>query len=167
MDEMMATWMKYAQPTDKHKFLERLAGKWNAQTKIWMQPDAPPMESTGVCENTMMMGGRYLQCAYSGEMMGQRFEGQAIDGYDNYNERYRGIWIDNMGTAMMVFEGQADDEGNVRTMNCKFNDMMTGQQTEMKSVTTIVSESEHRYESWRIAPDGSSFRNMEIIYTRA
>jgi hypothetical protein len=36
----------------------------------------------------------------------------------------------------------------------------------MKGVTTIVSDTEHRYVSWAEGPDGKMFQNMEIIYKR-
>ncbi len=68
-----------------------------------------------------------------------------------------------MGTIMMVFEG--DLEGDVRTMVCDYVDP-TGKPSKMKGVTTIVSENEHKYESWGQTPTGETFQNMEIIYTR-
>jgi hypothetical protein len=64
---------------------------------------------------------------------------------------------------MMVFEG--DCAGDVRTMISDYVDPM-GKQSQMKGVTTLVSDNEMKYESWAQAPDGEMFQNMEIIYTR-
>ena len=71
--------------------------------------------------------------------------------------------MDSMGTMMMVFEG--DCSGDVRTMMSDFTDPM-GNQSNMKCVTTIVSDNELKYESWAPGPDGKTFQNMEIVYTR-
>jgi len=67
VDERMAAWMKYAQPGDGHRFLRQLAGSWEASTKLWMEPGAPPMESTGSSVNERIMGGRFLKSDYTGE----------------------------------------------------------------------------------------------------
>ena len=116
MDEQMAAWMKYAQPGEGHRFLERLAGKWDARVKFWMQPGASPIESTGSTVNELMMGGRFLKSEYTAEFMGSPFQGMALDGFDNQKQKYVGLWIDTMGTMMLVFEGSCDDDGKVRTM---------------------------------------------------
>lgn len=164
MDEQMAAWMKYASPGEEHEFLKKLAGTWKAKVKWWMKPDDPPQESDGTANNEMILGGRFLQSRFHGATPFGDFEGMALDGYDRINKRYCGIWIDSMGTIMMVFSGQV--EGDVRTMTCDYTNPMTGKPSRMKGVTTVVSADEHRYESWAEGPDGKMYRNMEIVYTR-
>jgi hypothetical protein len=95
------------------------------------------------------------------------FEGIALDGYDNLNQKYVGLWTDTMSTMFMIFEGTADSAGKVRDMTSEFKDAHSGQMTKMKGKTTIVGPNEHKYESWAQGPDGEFFRNMEIVYTRA
>ena len=166
MPAEMAAWMKYMQPDENHEFLQRLAGKWNAKGKFWMQPGEPPMENEGTSESEMILGGRFLQTSYSGEFMGQPFSGMALDGFDRMNEKYIGTWIDTMGTMMMVFEGSIDEAGRARTMISEHKDPMTGEMAKMKGVTTIVSENEHKYEAYHQGPDGEWVKAMEITYTR-
>jgi hypothetical protein len=163
----MAAWMKYAQPGDGHRFLRQLAGSWKASTKLWMEPGGPPMESTGTSVNELIMGGRYLKSDYTGELMKMPFQGMALDGFDNRSQKHTGIWIDSMGTAMMVFEGACDEEGKLRTMIAEFTDGLSGRPARMKGVTTVVGENEHRYEAWTTGPDGESFKTMEIVYKRS
>ena len=164
MDEQMAAWMKYASPSEEHEFLKKMSGTWTAAVKMWMGPDGPPQESTGTATNELMMDGRFLHCRFEGQTPWGPFSGMAIDGFNRIDNKYQGIWMDSMGTIMMVFEGEAD--GNVRTMTCQYTNPMTGKPTKMKGVTTIVDENGHRYESWAEGPDGKTFKNMEIVYTR-
>ena len=47
MQAMMDTYMKLATPGEPHKQLASMAGSWNTKTKSWMEPNKPPVESTG------------------------------------------------------------------------------------------------------------------------
>ncbi len=47
-------------PSEAHKVLEPLAGKWNYTASFWMAPDAKPETSTGTSESEMIYGGRFL-----------------------------------------------------------------------------------------------------------
>jgi hypothetical protein len=164
MDEQMAAWMKFADAAEEHEFLKKMSGIWKSAVKMWMNPDDSPMESSGTATNELLMGGRFLQCRFESKTPWGDFSGLSIDGFNRIDNKYQGIWLDSMGTLMMVFEGEA--KGNVRTMISEYTNPMTGKPTKMKGVTTIVSENEHRYEAWAEGPDGKTFRNMEIIYTR-
>ena len=167
MDEQMAAWMKYAQPSERHEFLTKMAGTWNAKATFWMQPGAPPTESEGTMVNEMILGGRFLQSRYDANFMGSPFQGMAIDGYDILKVKFVGVWLDTMSTMMLQFEGDCDDAGEVRTMVAHYTDAMTGNPAQMKGATTIIGEDEHRYEAWQTGPDGNLHKSMEIVYTRS
>jgi len=57
MDEqaMMELWKQAATPGEPHKLFATLAGSWTTQTKEWMEPGKPPMESTGTAEAKMLL----------------------------------------------------------------------------------------------------------------
>jgi hypothetical protein len=160
----MAAWMRYANPDKEHEFLEKMAGTWSAKVKMWMGPNEPPQESTGTATNELVLGGRFLYSRFDGTTPWGEFQGLAVDGFNRIDNKYQGIWLDSMGTIMMIFEGEATD--NVRTMICHHTNPMTGKSTTMRGVTTLVDENTHRYESWAEGPDGKEFKNMEIIYER-
>lgn len=165
-DEQMAAWMKYAQPGEGHRFLEKLTGTWNASAKFWMKPGEPPMESTGTIVNEMVLEGRFLKSQYTSEFAGAPFQGLALDGFDNQKQKFVGMWIDSMSTAMFVFEGTCDEDAKVRTMIAEYVDPATGQPAKMKGVTTWVGKDEHRYESWNTGPEGEYVKTMEAVYRR-
>jgi hypothetical protein len=166
MEAKMAAWMKYSQPGEGHRFLEKLTGIWEARTQFWMQPGAPPKESVGTSVNELTLGGRFLKSEYASEFMGSAFQGLALDGFDNQKQKYVGLWTDTMSTLMLVFEGTCNDEGTVRTMIANFTDAASGKPAKMKGVTTVVSDDEHRYEAWNEGPGGDLFKSMEVVYKR-
>src|SRR5258708_39348846 len=104
----MEAYMKLAQPGDHHKRLGHLAGKWKTSGQIF-NPGQPPVEMSGTVESSWILGGRYLQELHTGSFMGQPFEGRSLDGYDNITKEYFSTWVDNMGTAVMIFHGRCDD----------------------------------------------------------
>jgi hypothetical protein len=162
-EEQMAAWMAVSAPSEEHGFLERMEGTWKAKTSFWMDPTQSPQVSEGTMTGKMILGGRFLQSNYEGNTPWGEFAGMALDGFDRIRNVYTGLWMDSMGTIMMLFEGECS--GNVRTMICEYTDP-TGKPGKMKAVTTIVSENEFKYESYATAPNGDTFKNMEVVYTR-
>ncbi len=85
---MMEVYNKLGTPGAPHKVLARMAGSWNTKTKSWTEPNKPPVESSGTCEQKMLLGGRFLQQEFTGDMMGSMFTGIGVTGYDNHTKKY-------------------------------------------------------------------------------
>lgn len=168
MDEkaMMAAWEKAGTTGESHKNLEAFVGTWETKNKYWMAPDAPPQESTGVSENRMVLGNRFLEMRYEGQFMGQPFTGIGYTGYDNVKKKYIGSWMDSMSTAMMTSLGDSDAAGKVMNFNITGDDPMTGKPMKMKEKLTVTDNDHHTMEMWGPAPDGKMFKMMEMSYTR-
>src|SRR5262245_7974726 len=69
--EMMAMMAKLATPGPEHAKLKAMVGTWDATSKMWMKPGAPPTEAKGTATYKMALGDRYLEETYTGNMMGQ------------------------------------------------------------------------------------------------
>ena len=111
------------------------------------------------------MGGRYLQHAAKGMSMGQPFEGMGITGFDNGRQTYQTIWMDNMGTGMMIGEGSYDPSKKTLTDHGRFTDPMIGQRS-YRGVITLIDDDHHSYEMYVADENSIEFRMMEILYTR-
>lgn len=162
---MMEAMMKAGTPGDPHKKLDAFVGTWTTKITFWPAPGAPPMSSEGTSENRWLMGGRYLEQRYKGDMMGAPFEGVGITGYDNVKKHYWGTWMDNMSTAMMMSTGWMPD-GKTFLFSGSMADPMTGKDARMEERITINSNDHHVLEMWGPAPDGSMYKTMEIDYKR-
>ena len=165
---MQEKMMKLTSPTEAHKVLEPLAGKWNYTAKFWMAPEAKPDESTGTAENTIVYGGRFLKQEVKGLWMGQSFEGLGYTGYDVIKGEYLSIWLDNMATGIMTASGQYDAASKTLTASGSNSCPLTGEKDRKgRSETKIIDNDHNVYSSYAAGPDGKEFKMMEIAYTRA
>ena len=163
-EEMMAAMMKVAMPGPMHELLKPMAGKWKTTNRSWMGP-GEPVVSEGTCENTWIMGNRYMRSSYKGEFEGKPFEGMGLMGYDNQQKEFVSVWCDNLGTGLMMSDGTADPDGKVFTMMSKMPDPVTGQLMDIKMVTKVIDANQHVM-SMLSMKDGSEHMDMEITYTR-
>jgi hypothetical protein len=162
---VMEVYSKLATPGEPHRILATLAGVWDAEVKCWAVPNAPPMESSGICEQKMVLGGRFLQQKFAGEMMGSRFIGIGFAGYDNHTKKYVSTWIDSMSTAIMYFKGKGTADGKVVTQQSRSNDPIKGPM-KWRSVSTIVDHNTLVFELYGTDKGGKEEKILEITYTR-
>lgn len=165
--EQMQRWEEYGKPGKPHALFKTYAGKWEAEGKWWMTPDAEPMISAGKAEMTPMFDGRYMMTNYEGDFMGQPFEGRGIDAYDNMRKEYLSVWFDNMGTGILYQTGKASNNGKTITYTGTHPDPGTG---ELKKPTKMVThfESPDRIvmEMYENVGKSDEFKMMEIVYKR-
>ena len=149
-----------------HKVLDIWAGSWELQCKMWMAPGAPPSESGGTATAAWILGGRFMEMTFKTTMMGQPFEGRAINGYNNLRKTYQGFWVDNMGTAMTVNTGKAAADGKSLTFEGKMDDPMTGKMNNTyRFIERYVSKDEIQQEIHDLSL-GKDSKIMETIYKR-
>lgn len=165
MEKMMEVYRKLATPGGPHKVLAGMAGSWNARVKSWPEPNKPPMESSGTCEQKIVLGGRFLQQDFTGDMMGTIFTGIGFTGYDNHAEKYVSTWMDSMGTGILFFEGTAGVDDKTITQENHHNDPVRGPMT-WRSVTRIINDNTWVFEMYSIYEKGKEEKGMEITYTR-
>jgi hypothetical protein len=165
MQSVMEVYNKLATPSAPHKMFAHLAGSWTTKTRAWMEPDKPPMEGTGICEQKMLLGGRYLQQEYTGEMMGSPFTGINLIGYDNHTKKYVSTWVDSMSTGIYFFEGTASPDGKTITQESSYDDPVRGS-TVWRSVTRIVNDNTLEYEMFLTTKGGKEEKMMEMTVSR-
>lgn len=165
MSEQMEVYRKLATPGKPHKMLAGMAGSWQTRTRAWMNPGDPPVESTGTSEQIMLLGGRYLQQDFHGDMMGTPFTGMGVTGFDNHRGKFVSTWMDSMSTGIFYFEGTADADERTITQACRYDDPFKGPMT-MRTVTRIVNDDTHEFEMYGIDKSGNEEKMMEITYTR-
>jgi hypothetical protein len=165
MQAMMDTYKKLATPGEPHKQLASLAGSWTTKTKSWMEPNKPPMESTGACEDKTLLDGRFLQQECTGEMMGQPYTGIGVHGYDNLTKKYVTTWMDSMGTGIFFMDGTASADGKTITLNGSHKDPMGGVMKH-RAVWKFVDANTQTFEMYMTEKDGKEMKMMEITYTR-
>ena len=134
---------------------------------MWMQPDTPPMVSTGAGTAEMILGGRYLLEKMSGTAMGMPFEGMGITGYDNMTGVVTSVWYDNMGTMTLVATGKYEKPGTPLELSGTMLDPMSGMEMKVRMVTTFISDDASKFEYFVTPPgDAPEMLNMVLEYSR-
>lgn len=161
--EMMRRAEQAGAPGPGHKVLEHYVGNWKCEVKCWMDPNGQPQQSQGTAKAKWIMGGRYLEEEFHGEMMGRPFQGRTVMGFNNVKQTYQSTWIDDMNTAMFCSEGKGD--AKQITLEGRSSCPATGRtDIPMRVVLRVIDANKHTFEMF----DGSqgNARTMEITYTR-
>lgn len=165
--EAMKMMAQMSQPDDNHKLIaDALAGTWDGEQTIFFGPGVPPAESKGVMVTTAKLGGRWLLHEWTGQFMGQPFQGLGTTGYDRGKKKFIGSWTDTWNTGVGAMEGTYDAASKTFTM---VGDLPmpspTGQRMPAKQVLKIVSADEHLMEI--ISTQGGQETTItKIRYTR-
>jgi hypothetical protein len=161
----MAAWAQAMTPGPQHEMLAGMAGDWSCEITMWMEPGTEPMVEQFTATRRMVFGGRFLEEDVAGTFMGQPFNGRAITGYDNVTGMWWNSWIDDHTTRMMVGEGTWDGEASTWTFLYTNVDPLTGEESEGRGVTRILSADHEVHEMWEVR-DGESVKTMEMVYRR-
>ena len=153
-------------PGKHHEYLEPGIGSWELTIKVWRTPDTEPVLSAGSAEARWILGDRFVETSYEGEVLGHPFEARSVEGYDNHAKEYVSTWRDTMGTYTMVFRGGCEEDCQVRTVSAEITDPASGQKLTNKRVTTVVDENSYTYESFIVTASGAEFKNMELVAQR-
>jgi hypothetical protein len=161
----MEAYMKAATPGPQHQALAATVGSYDLKVKAWMEPGAPPVESTGSATRTMALQGRVLVEDVSGSMMGMPFIGHGMTGYDNVSAKYWSTWNDTMGTGLMVSEGTCDAKQSC-TLTGSWNDPVKKGPVTARMNTRWTSPTVQVFEMYGPGKDGKEMKMMEITYTK-
>jgi len=159
-------WQTYMTPGDVHKMIAKYVGKWNEDVTFWMQPGAAPNTNKATAVNQMILGGRYQQSTVTGDMMGTKFEGFSLLGYDNAKKIFTSTWMDNFGTGTTTLEGTWDDATKTIIFKGKEYDPMTSKDMDVKETLQYVDDNTVKFQMFMIK-DGAESKTMEINATRA
>jgi Protein of unknown function (DUF1579) len=162
-----------AKLNENHKLLADLDGTWSFTVTMWQAPGAPPMKSTGTAVRKSVMGGRFFMMdvtgnmkmpAADGKMKDMEFKGHGMDGYDNVKKKFVGTWMDNMGTGIMMSEGDYDPASKTFTYTSEM-EPMPGMKTKVKEVLKLTDKNHMTFE-WYEDRGGQETKTMQIDYTR-
>lgn len=176
MKKLMEEWVALAKPSDHHKALEPTVGSWETTMKMEM-PGMPPMVTKGTAERKWVLGGRFIEERFSGEMMGPdpkspmgfgkvKMEGIGLFGYDNHKNIYTGVWCADNGTQMLTMTGTMPPGSKTLTMYGLMDEpSMKMSDRYCKYVTKFVDADKFVFEVYDLAA-GDNYKVFDITYSR-
>jgi hypothetical protein len=165
--EEMKSMAEMGKLAEQHKAMAADAGTWDAETTMWMSPDAPPMTSRAVSTSRSICAQHFMVDEFKGEFMGMPFEGLGVHGYSKEKGKYFGLWCDSMSSTPEIMWGTADATGKVITFEGAEMDSPMGKFVP-RWVVTKVDADHSTFEHWSKYPAmGDDYhKEVQIKYTR-
>jgi hypothetical protein len=163
--EMMKKMEAAGTPGPAHKALEAFVGNWKAEVKCWHEGGAPQV-SQATAKSNWTLNGRFVEGEFHGEMMGKKFLGRSLLGYDNTKQKFNSVWVSDIQTSMFTSEGKGENGNKVITLEGKGDCAATGRKdVPMKQVFRVLNPDKYTFEMFD-GSNGDYVRKMEITYTR-
>lgn len=151
----------------EHENLARMIGTWDVASTMWM-PGAEPQRSSGKATITAVLGGKWFQQDYAGEMMNQPYHGIGLYGYDTWQDHYVATWYDDFSTGLTKMTGSSEDGGKTITYTSEMPHCpMTGGPISFRHVQVQDADDRIVYTMYQTPEGGEEFKSMELVYTRA
>ena len=148
-------------PTEFHKQLLSSVGNWEGTLTMFMP--GMPAEPTPAKEKVEAIGGFWTQSHFECSFMGMPYHGTGFNGYDPAKKKHLGTWIDNMGPALAVMEGEMDANKKL-VMRYEAPDQMTGAMTAHR-IETVFGDNHYTSTFFQGAGEGN--KTMVIDMKRA
>jgi hypothetical protein len=105
---------KMPAPQKEHQWLGQLAGEWDTEAEMLVEPGKPTVKNKGTM-STRILGGYWAVSDVKGDFMGAPFSGLMTVGFDVQKKKYVGTWVGSMCDWLCKYEGTA--AGNILTLN--------------------------------------------------
>ncbi len=162
---MMKAWMDFMTPGAMHKWMAESDGTWDGEVNTYMDPNNPT-KSTATVTNKMIYNGLYQMGDYSGNMMGQPFQGHSILAYDNAKQKFVNTWIDNMGSGVIILYGDYDAATQTLHLKGTQTDPMTKKDSAIRQKVKFVDKNTQTFTMYGPGRDGKETKMMDIKLTR-
>jgi hypothetical protein len=141
--------------------LEKDVGTWDAEVEVRVDPNAPPVVSRGVSRNRLSFG-KWLITDFENET---GFGGHGIYGFDVAKQKYTGVWVDPMRTALTVMEGTWDAAARTMTMRGSIT-KPDGSTFAWRETTESIDDDTRVFRSLMPGPDGDDREVLRVTYRR-
>ncbi len=160
------------EPTNEHRWLHKLVGKWVAEGEAQMGPDAAP-EKWKIPEQFSLVGDVWVQSRSEGEFPGC---GQSTTvmtlGYDPARKHFVGTFIGSMMTHMWIYEGDLEADGRTLTLRADGpaftpdGNVVAGKMARYRDVIAFQDDDNRTLTSFMQADNGEWTQIMQARYRR-
>ncbi len=145
-------------PGPEHAKLKKMEGNWDCVFEMQGQKSKATASYKSIC------GGMWMANDFKGEVFGIPFTGHGLDGYDQHEKKYVGIWVQSVESAPMHYEGNHDDKGVlVMTGTSPGAD---GKPQKYKNTTAWKDDDHFTFKMFMIGEDDEEQLAFTIEYSR-
>lgn len=150
-------------PPEELKQFDFLVGEWTTDFQMKMDPEGEWMTSPSTMTYEKAMDGACIRGSFTGKVMGMDFRGQSMLTYHREKAVWQSSWIDNLGAAQSLTEGDYKDG----KLTLQSDEVMMGKNVIMRETTTPKSDTEFDWEM-NISNDGGKtwWTTMKASYKK-
>jgi hypothetical protein len=155
----LALAQEFPKPGPEHEKLQQLAGTWDAEMEIQGQTTKATATYKSIC------GGMWLQSDFEGDLGGTKFQGHGLDGYDQQQKKYVGVWVDSMSSAPLNLEGNYDAKKKLLVMTGQSLGP-DGKPQKFKNTTEYKDKDHFTFKMFMVDDEGKDQIAFTIEYSR-
>lgn len=164
-EEQIQAYNDYMTPGPPHQILGQMAGEWNYEMKLYMEPGKDPLIATGSATGSIIHDRRYLNLVHEGISFGMPYTATQVTGFDRVKDEYISMYIDNMGTGFLISSGKLDTATNTIDMKGTFAEPMTKTDAPFRSVMKLIDNNHFTMQLY-VTFGGAEHITWETAYTR-
>lgn len=147
----------------QHKAYKVLDGTFNHAIKWWLGPDSEPVEGEALVRRKRVLDARFMVEKGEGNVGGARFNTMIVYGYDTATKEFTAVWMDSLGTKILVTRGTYDKSTKTFTFHGEYVDPTSGETTTVRSVLHVLDKRGNSHlDIFHTGADGKEFKWMEI-----
>ena len=148
------------------KYLETFVGDWEVE-KVFHPRTGDPAKTKGVCRQTMIHDGRFLQSEFVFEQEEKNTTGLGLVGFDPESGQFTTVWSDSRSTRMSLRQSQEPFNGKEIVLHSRSIEKDARGSRTSRTVTRIEANGDriiHR--QYTVGADGQERLIMELNMTR-
>jgi hypothetical protein len=153
-------------PGAGQKFLAKFVGDWEV-VKTFHPRAGEPVRTMGVCRQTLIHGGRFLQSEFVFRSDASKTTGLGIIGFESQSGQFTSVWTDERSTRMSVRQSRDPFKGDEIVL---YGKSLTGEATPSSTSRTVTRlEDDGRkivHRQYSAGKDGKERIIMELVMTR-
>jgi Protein of unknown function (DUF1579) len=153
-------------PGTGQKFLSQMVGEWDVAKTFYPRSGGEPARATGVCRQTMIHDGRFLQSEFVFGAGDAKTTGLGLIGFDPAAGIFTSVWTDSRQTRMSFRQGKEKFDGKRIVL---YSEALGGGSGGRRSKTaTELTDNGNRivHRQFGMGGDGPERLVMELVMTR-
>lgn len=159
-------WAEYMTPSSVHTLFSQYTGSFKMEITMSMGDGKEPSIVIVDSENTMLLGGRFLELKQHGNMMGMDYQSITTLGFNNTDKKFALTTITNMGTGTLSLSGPWDEKSKSANLSGELTSPVTKNTIAVRQVVTFVGDNTILIESYDKEGDNPEKKTVQYKLVR-
>jgi hypothetical protein len=153
-------------PGAGQKYLQRFVGDWDV-AKTFFRPNGDPSKSQGICRQSMIHEGKFLQSEFTFESPNGKSVGMGLIGFESNSGKFTSVWTDSRQTRMSFRQSKDKFNGEEIVLYGTSFEPPAADARKSKTVSKLEDgDKKLIHRQYSINADGTERLVMELAMTR-